>query len=300
MQEPAGGLALAAIGAWIWRLRGRQQPRWLSIEKALIAGQASENRETCTVQIAYCTDVEGNWKYFCHWVRLSPGVTFDDGSDRAYRRMEQVAEYANLRLEDGWHFVFGGDAGDKGPHTLCMIRTLNLFKRKYPDRVHVLLGNRDLNKIRITSEIELGELDRIQSLGGPPWVNPAAKRVSPKMYLQKIIAKSRSISPGEVTDEMLSKENTLANRLKWMLLDTMGSAGDFERRRQELARCSGVTPETVSDDDIVGELASTGGVRGVCARLETAACAPLADAQAPPRARRWLMRKRRRMHAGAG
>ena len=34
-----------------------------------------------------------------------------------------------------------------------MVRTLVAFKRKYPSRVMLLIGNRDANKMRLTSEL---------------------------------------------------------------------------------------------------------------------------------------------------
>jgi hypothetical protein len=249
MREEVGGIALSASLAWILRLRAKRLPQWLALDKMVKAGGGGGIRPD-TVQIAYCTDVEGNWPYFCSWVKLSQGVSFADGTDGL-----AATECAELRLKDGWQFVFGGDAGDKGSGTLCFVRTMNLFKRRYPDRIHILLGNRDLNKMRLTSEIHSGELDLIDTLSGPPWV-PDAKSVSPKMYLTAQIANKKSIPKEDVTESMLKAENTLANRLKWMLTETMGSDGDFERRHEELTRCRKGSHE-ITDEEVVESFVSS-------------------------------------------
>lgn len=42
-------------------------------------------------------------------------------------------------LQDDWHFVFGGDTCDKGPGSLRCLQALVSLKRRYPDRVHLLI-----------------------------------------------------------------------------------------------------------------------------------------------------------------
>ena len=92
------------------------------------------------------TDIEGNWEYLLQYVGLSPALELrgfaEDGS-------------AILHLADSWHFVHGGDCCDKGNATggsVRVVRTLNALKRKYPDRVTLILGNRDINKMRLLAE----------------------------------------------------------------------------------------------------------------------------------------------------
>lgn len=191
------------------------------------------------MNVAYFTDVEGNWEYLANFVAQSEALKRDgDNEDGSMR----------LQLNDGWRIVFGGDSCDKGGvvgGSVRVVRTLVRLKKEYPDRVTLLLGNRDLNKMRITSELaDEAELEsaHLDEIPGPYWV-PEKNRVSPKMYLELLASKELASkgAPAEAApptaeqlDAQLWKYNTPWNRLCWMLKDTMGSAGEEERRRKEL------------------------------------------------------------------
>ena len=45
--------------------------------------------------------------------------------------------------------MFGGDAIDRGPGGRRIVRTLLAARRRYGDRVILLAGNRDINKLRL-------------------------------------------------------------------------------------------------------------------------------------------------------
>ena len=86
--------------------------------------------------VGFCTDVEGD---LAHWSR--------------YLRLSKVLEPGRSpglppTLRRGCHFVFGGDAADLGGRDLAVVRDLVHLKESYPDRVHLILGNRDINKAR--------------------------------------------------------------------------------------------------------------------------------------------------------
>ncbi|HET9624501.1 MAG TPA: metallophosphoesterase [Kofleriaceae bacterium] len=89
--------------------------------------------------IAYLTDVEGRWDKLVSFATGNPHVRLDGTA---------------LRLADGVTFVFGGDSIDRGPHGRRILTTLVAAKRAYGDRVVLLAGNRDLNKLRLAHELD--------------------------------------------------------------------------------------------------------------------------------------------------
>ena len=180
--------------------------------------------------VSFTTDTEGNWEYFRRFVERAEGLEWKGMGPSGYA--------ADIELKDGWRFIFGGDAVDKGNAVGGSIRVVNsllALKRRYPDRVTLLLGNRDLNKMRLTSELAPSELapELLPMLDGPRWV-PAAKRVTPEQYLRKLCALRSNVEPDEVTAEQLAPMNTLANRMRYILKETMGAEGELERRSAEL------------------------------------------------------------------
>lgn len=128
--------------------------------------------------ITYVTDVEGRWD-----------------------RLEQVRgagvrlEGDELLLDDGASFVFGGDAIDRGPAGRRIVATLLRARARYGDRVVLLAGNRDLNKLRLHRE-----------LGGHP-----PERAPPEVRADR------------------------AALLRWIFAHTMGAREAFGHRAAELA-----------------------------------------------------------------
>jgi len=114
--------------------------------------------------VSFTTDTEGNWEYFRRFVERAEGLEWKGMGTSGYA--------ADIELKDGWRFIFGGDAVDKGNAVGGSIRVVNsllALKRRYPDRVTLLLGNRDLNKMRLTSELAPSELapELLPMLDGP-------------------------------------------------------------------------------------------------------------------------------------
>ena len=160
--------------------------------------------------VAYVTDVEGSWDRLASYFVDNPHVRLDaDG---------------RVHLSPGVTFVFGGDAIDRGPWSRRIVRTLLDVKQRHPNRVVLLAGNRDLNKLRLVRELD----------GHPPKRAPDEIRAAPR-----------------------------AAQLQWILANTMGAADAFEHRRAELAierATSTVEDEDVAQsyvDDLApdGELA---------------------------------------------
>lgn len=132
--------------------------------------------------VAYLTDVEGRWDKLVDFCAGTSAVTLD--AERG------------LRVADGCVFVFGGDAVDRGPAGRKFVATLLDAKRAQPDRVVLLAGNRDINKLRLVRE-----------LSGSP--------------------------PARLPDEV--KRGPRGDLLRAILTQTMGARAAFDHRRAELA-----------------------------------------------------------------
>lgn len=133
-------------------------------------------------RFAYVTDVEGQWLKLEQFCSRSGLVSLEDG---------------RLRVAPGGVFVFGGDAIDRGPEGRKVVAALLEAKRAAPDRVVLIAGNRDINKMRLARELR----------GHPPLRAP------------KEIA-----------------EQGGATLLSFIFSNTMGAKDAFEHRRTELER----------------------------------------------------------------
>lgn len=131
--------------------------------------------------IAYVTDLEGRWDKLVSFTDGNPHVSLDAGGA--------------LRLADDVTFVFGGDAVDRGPHGRRIVEVLLAARRTYGERVVLLAGNRDINKLRLIRELA----------GEPPSIAPAAIKNGPRGDL-----------------------------LRWIFTNTMGAKDAFEHRRTEI------------------------------------------------------------------
>ena len=132
-------------------------------------------------RVVHVTDVEGSWLRLSTFVDRAAGVCFD--------------KLGRIVIDDDTIFVFGGDAVDRGPWSRRVIRALLETKLRQPERVVLLGGNRDINKLRLPRELS----------GALP------KR-----------------APAEV--HALSKPE----QLRWIFNYTMGAQAAFEFRQQEL------------------------------------------------------------------
>ena len=166
------------------------------------------SRSNSTYRISYMTDVEGDASYFKNFVKISSVLDYDDTSDQVV--------LGNLKD----HFVFGGDVSDKGGSDLYVLRHLLSLKERYPNNVHFILGNRDINKMRIIQEI--GH----KKHKGCYWLRGSGKIGDPL-----------------IDNVPLDSVSTL----KWMLQGTMGCPETFELRREELKRELG---KNISDEMI--------------------------------------------------
>ncbi|RHY25970.1 hypothetical protein DYB32_007978 [Aphanomyces invadans] len=156
------------------------------------------------MKILYVTDVEGNWDYFLRFVRT---VATSPHSAGALSLVD-----GRLVLQPGYIFVFGGDVGDKGNGTLRLVHLLVDAKQRYPDRVVLIAGNRDVNKMRWTSEFTDAEMNLATMdpgiKDGPHWIPEASrKHLGIVPYLTQLLdAQAATTAP--VTEVDLTTVNT--------------------------------------------------------------------------------------------
>ena len=89
------------------------------------------------ITVGYATDVEGNYEYWTKYIEIS----------KILNRLPS----GELELRTDCHFVYGGDVVDRGPGDLRVLSDLLAIKRKYPEKVHFIMGNRYLLNFVITS-----------------------------------------------------------------------------------------------------------------------------------------------------
>lgn len=79
-------------------------------------------------------------------------------------------EFRRLALRPNAHFVYGGDTVNQGAGDIHLVRALVGLKGRYPDRVHLLASNRDLNKVRLSSELSDADMALdVDEIPGPFW-----------------------------------------------------------------------------------------------------------------------------------
>lgn len=132
-------------------------------------------------QIEYITDLEG---------RVEPlRALIEDGV--LVEKPGGLLDFA----DDKRKIVFGGDLMDRGPHSVRLIRYLLNLKALYPDRVILLQGNRDLNKLSFLFEAR----DSMK----------AASNTEYRTFLE-----TKATEAGEGPDA-IERYNTPANQVEW-------------------------------------------------------------------------------------
>lgn len=172
--------------------------------------------------VEYLTDVEGNWDYFLKWLDYSRALRLENGK---------------LVMLPKTYFVFGGDAVDKGTGDIRFVKAMLQLKKTYPDRVFLIMGNRDFNKLRLSAELAEG----LNGNDCNPYWDPNIK------------------SYDEFLEEQKLEDGSVAT-LKYILDCTMGAKTTFEFRREELGI---LRPGTeITDEDVLESFRSSMDLHG--------------------------------------
>lgn len=158
-----------------------------------------------------------------------------------------VSDSGEIAIKPGYKFIFMGDAVDRGDASLRVLQTILRLKETFPDNVVLILGNRDLNKLRLPIELSP------EALAQPP-----SSRIATQPYTEWLNENGYEIA-------LFSDGPT---RLKWILSKTMGAPGAFEFRRQELKNTYG---RDISDRNVFESFLSDFGKHGIMTRYLKAA-----------------------------
>ena len=127
-------------------------------------------------KIGYVTDIEGDRKFWWKYVKMSKILDIVPDND------EKQQEKFKVILKPHCHFVFGGDINDQYDGDIEVVEEVLKLKRQYPDRVHFILGNRDINKLRMTQELSNKHVKEYQwneTYPGTFWTQIFFKGLSP-------------------------------------------------------------------------------------------------------------------------
>ncbi len=160
-----------------------------------------------TPRVAYFTDPEGNFDKLIEF--LAGNESFERGSDGKYH------------LKAGAQFVFGGDAVDRDSGSIRIVRELLRLKQEGGERVTFIVGNRDVNKVRLVTQIAEGGVG----------ADPAAKAKQLQEGFTKMnaarafehrrqeLALLQGIEPATITDAAVAEH----------YLNDFGPQGEFTR-----------------------------------------------------------------------
>ena len=133
-------------------------------EMSVATGRFARIVEKLPHRVGYFSDCEGNvdvWNRYLaisqvllvdpHQKPFEPLPVLDSRSRSECKELINSTHFATQRLllRDHCHFVFGGDVCDRGLGDIRILKALISLKERYPDRVHFILGNRDVNKLRL-------------------------------------------------------------------------------------------------------------------------------------------------------
>ncbi|MBC74604.1 MAG: hypothetical protein CME64_01170 [Halobacteriovoraceae bacterium] len=160
-------------------------------------------------------DLEGNFLKLKNYLEAHPKF-FEKGTDGEWR------------IKDGHKLVFMGDAVDKGPGGIKIVRLLTQLKKSQPGQVSLILGNRDINKmlvyrlIKKTQDLGPNELLRLPYI---KYLNEKGMNLSESMTLREL-------------QEFIEPFDSKELRLK-VIFKGMNASKAFEYLREELKEVLG-------------------------------------------------------------
>lgn len=185
-------------------------------------GRSPSSLKNDQLKIGVVGDLEGNYDLLEDFINHGDTLYFEN---------------SQVQLRDDARFIFLGDATDRGPGSMRILDTLNDLKKRYPDRVTLLVGNREINKLKILSYIYNAKTKKVPSIVIP--------------WYKKIIKEDMGLDIDDFSDKEFQSFVTPVDndviRLK-AFLSGMNAAEAFGHRRRELEELN--PSKTFSDKDV--------------------------------------------------
>jgi hypothetical protein len=135
------------------RSRSRSRPRSKKRRSRRKFGLIKENN----YKIEAMADSEGCWNKVLSFMEKSEIFTINGekitSTNFPAPDYNKRNVFTGLKMRDNCKFVSLGDTIDNGPNNFAVLRLLRYLKSKYRDRVVLILGNRDINKLRLKYEL---------------------------------------------------------------------------------------------------------------------------------------------------
>ena len=129
-----------------------------------------------------------------------------------------------LKSNSGNHIAFLGDYFDNGPHMVYSIKRIVQCKTNYVSQVHIILGNRDINKMRLAVE---KDIDYVTNPPKNEKILPVWRVNTPFEPFKK-----------ENLDKVKVSDNTALGRTKYLLAKTYGASNLLQNISRELYKQS--------------------------------------------------------------
>lgn len=183
-------------------------------------------------KIEVMADVEGCWNKIVSFMEKSDIFTLKNG-DKITKDNFKPDDYKNIKMKGNCKFVCMGDTIDNGPNNMAILKFLRHLKTEYGNRIVFILGNRDINKLRLLFELE-------EAKDGKFWIRSGLEKFVPGF--NKVVTKDDGTTVEPIKSE-IEKLTSVPQRLKYLFNNTFGIRDNFKNMKTELG--------SNSDEDVV-------------------------------------------------
>ncbi|MBI2786359.1 MAG: metallophosphoesterase [Legionella longbeachae] len=208
--------------------------------------------------VLHITDSEGDYSSFANSIIRSSIVEFDKLGHLNFQPMAKNP-----------FFIYGGDLTDRGVGDLELLERLVAFKKRHPERVFLLAGNREASKTRFHTELHPKYIRERLIRGTAPYWLQSAPHTVPSDYVKKHMIKNGKFpkSGNDINDyvNLLHLKECQLIYLKWMLEENLSCPYTFSYHAQQLATQLGKELHEVSDHMVLDsflKLTSPNGLMG--------------------------------------